>query len=95
MLALELRDLPRSRVVVLDEVQRAPALLKEVHRAIEGVRRRFVLLGSSARRLKTSAEPSYFANCSMKSKKSTGVSDPVLSIWPLIPAEVICPNLLR
>jgi len=39
--------------VVLDEVQRVPALLNEVHRAIEGSRRRFVLLGSSARRLKT------------------------------------------
>ena len=72
-----------------------PSLLNEVHRAIESERRRFVLLGPSARRLKTSTEPSYFANCSMKSKKSTGVSHPVLSIWPLIPAEVICPNLLR
>jgi AAA domain len=44
---------PRSRVVVLDEVQRVPALLNEVHRAIENERRRFVLLCSSARRLKT------------------------------------------
>jgi len=53
LLALEMRDLPAQRVVVLDEVQRAPALLNEVHRAIETARRRFVLLGSSARRLKT------------------------------------------
>ena len=42
-----------GQVVVLDEVQRVPALLNEVHRAIESARRRFVLVGSSARRLKT------------------------------------------
>jgi predicted AAA+ superfamily ATPase len=53
LLADELRALPRQRLVVLDEVQRVPALLNEVHRAIETDRRRFVLLGSSARRLKT------------------------------------------
>jgi len=53
LLAMELRDIPPQRVVVLDEVQRVPALLNEVHRAIESHRRRFVLLGSSARRLKT------------------------------------------
>jgi len=52
-LALELKTLPAQQVVVVDEVQRVPALLNEVHRAIEGARRRFVLLGSSARRLKT------------------------------------------
>ncbi len=53
LLTLEIRDLPAGRVVVLDEVQRVPALLNEVHRAIESTRRRFVMLGSSARRLKT------------------------------------------
>ena len=52
-LADELRQLPSGQVVVLDEVQRVPALLNEVHRAIESARRRFVLVGSSARRLKT------------------------------------------
>jgi len=52
-LADELRQLPPGQVVVLDEVQRVPALLNEVHRAIESARRRFVLVGSSARRLKT------------------------------------------
>src|SRR2546429_2395281 len=52
-LADELRQLPAGWVVVLDEVQRVPALLNEVHRAIEGARRRFVLLGSCARRLRT------------------------------------------
>ena len=37
---------------VVDEVQRLPALLNEVHRAIEARRQRFALLGSSARKLK-------------------------------------------
>jgi predicted AAA+ superfamily ATPase len=38
--------------VVVDEVQRAPELLNEVHRLIESRRLRFVLTGSSARRLR-------------------------------------------
>ena len=38
--------------VVVDEVQRLPALLNEVHRFIESHRLRFALLGSSARKLK-------------------------------------------
>ena len=38
--------------VVVDEVQRLPALLNEVHRSIEAQRLRFALLGSSARKLK-------------------------------------------
>src|ERR1700730_10323425 len=45
LLWLELRTLTAHRVVVLDEVQRVPALLNEVHRATEGARRGFVLLG--------------------------------------------------
>lgn len=38
--------------VVLDEVQRVPELLNEVHRLIERYRHRFVLTGSSARKLR-------------------------------------------
>ena len=38
--------------VVVDEVQRLPTLLNEVHRSIETQRLRFALLGSSARKLK-------------------------------------------
>lgn len=38
--------------IVVDEVQRLPALLNEVHRFIEERQIRFVLLGSSARKLK-------------------------------------------
>lgn len=39
-------------VVVLDEVQRLPALLDEVHRLIEAHRWRFILTASSARKLR-------------------------------------------
>lgn len=38
--------------VVIDEVQRAPALLDEVHRLIESKRVKFILTGSSARKLR-------------------------------------------
>lgn len=75
-LALELAALPPTRVVVLDEVQRVPALLNEVHRAIEGRRQRFVLLGSSARRLKT-------ADTNLLAGRAT-----VQTMLPLVPAEL-------
>ena|SRR5271167_88012 len=72
----ELRDLPVQRVVVLDEVQRIPPLLNEVHRAIESSRRRFVLLGSSARRLKT-------ATTNLLAGRAV-----VRTMHPLVPAEL-------
>lgn len=52
LFAGELRTLPRGATVVVDEIQRLPQLLNEVHRFIEERRLRFVLLGSSARKLK-------------------------------------------
>jgi len=76
LLAAEMRDLPARRVVVLDEVQRVPALLNEVHRAIETSRRRFVLLGSSARRLKTSTTNLLAGRAVMR------------TMHPLVPAEL-------
>ena len=76
LLGLELRDVPRQRVVVLDEIQRVPALLNEVHRSIEDDRRRFVLLGSSARRLKT-------AHTNLLAGRAT-----VQTMYPLTPAEL-------
>ena len=42
----------RDKVVVIDEVQRLPHLLNEVHRLIEARRIRFLLTGSSARKLR-------------------------------------------
>ena len=52
LLAAELRAVAGDRWVVLDEIQRLPALLNEVHRFIEERKLRFVLCGSSARKLK-------------------------------------------
>ena len=52
LFAGELRTLPRGATVIVDEIQRLPALLNEVHRFIEERRLRFVLLASSARKLK-------------------------------------------
>ncbi|MBK8872299.1 MAG: ATP-binding protein [Elusimicrobia bacterium] len=43
---------PPSRWIVVDEIQRLPNLLNEVHRAIESSGRRFALCGSSARKLR-------------------------------------------
>lgn len=43
---------PQDRVVVIDEIQRLPALLNEVHRLIEERGIRFLLTGSSARKLR-------------------------------------------
>ncbi|PYR54276.1 MAG: ATPase [Acidobacteria bacterium] len=76
LLALELAAIPRQRVIVLDEVQRVPALLNEVHRAIERDRRRFVLLGSSARRFKT-------VNTNLLAGRAT-----LRTMYPLVPAEL-------
>lgn len=43
---------PNSGIVVIDEIQRLPDLLDEVHLMIEREQLRFVLTGSSARKLK-------------------------------------------
>ncbi|MCY2925122.1 MAG: AAA family ATPase [Planctomycetota bacterium] len=46
---------PQAKTVVVDEIQKAPSLLDEVHRLIEAKGRRrlqFILTGSSARKLK-------------------------------------------
>ena len=52
LFANELRSVQTGRRVIVDEVQRLPGLLNEVHRFIEEKHLRFVLCGSSARKLK-------------------------------------------
>ena len=52
LFADEVRALTAPGWVIVDEVQRLPNLLNEVHRLIEEKRLRFVLCGSSARKLK-------------------------------------------
>lgn len=44
--------LPDTKIVVIDEIQKAPQLLDEVHRLIEARDVRFLLTGSSARKLR-------------------------------------------
>ena len=62
--------------VVIDEVQRLPALLNEVHRLIESRRLRFALLGSSARKLKAAGTNLLAGRALMK------------TLFPLTPAEL-------
>jgi predicted AAA+ superfamily ATPase len=49
---LEEMILPSTKWVVIDEIQKLPTLLDEVHRLIEGKKIKFVLTGSSARKIK-------------------------------------------
>lgn len=44
----------KAKTIVIDEVQKLPALLDEVHRLIETKKLRFVMTGSSARKLRRS-----------------------------------------
>jgi uncharacterized protein len=46
-------EIDKKPFVVIDEIQRIPELLNEVHRLIESQKIRFLLTGSSARKLKT------------------------------------------
>lgn len=48
----EIQARPKSQTIVIDEVQRLPSLLNYVHQYIESEQRRFILTGSSARKLK-------------------------------------------
>ena len=48
----ELRDAPAGTLVVLDEIQKVPALLDEVHWLIENRRLVFAMCGSSARKVR-------------------------------------------
>lgn len=52
----QIRSSPRTLLVAVDEIQRVPALLDEVHRLIESYKGRvvFLLTGSSARKLRRS-----------------------------------------
>ena len=66
----------RGDWVVIDEVQRIPSLLNEVHRLIEERDLRFALLGSSARKLKTAGTNLLAGRASRK------------AMYPLVPQEL-------
>ena len=52
LLRQEVAALPPHHLIVVDEIQKAPALLDEIHYMIEEWRRVFVLCGSSARKVR-------------------------------------------
>lgn len=52
LLSAKIGDRPKGSWICLDEIQKIPALLDEVHRLMEDKRYRFALTGSSARKLK-------------------------------------------
>ena len=54
LLYQETAHLPLGSWVIVDEIQKVPALLNEVHRIIEEKKIRFILSGSSARKLRES-----------------------------------------
>jgi predicted AAA+ superfamily ATPase len=76
LFASELRTLSPGSWVIVDEIQRIPALLNQVHRFIEERGLRFMLLGSSARKLKT-AGTNLLAGRALMSR-----------MYPLIPEEL-------
>lgn len=71
-----LSGIKQGEWVVVDEVQRIPALLNEVHRQIEEREVRFALLGSSARKLKTAGTNLLAGRAARK------------AMYPLTPAEL-------
>ncbi len=76
ILADELSSLPAGSWAVIDEIQKVPALLDEVHHLIENKKLRFVLSGSSARKLKKGA-----ANL-------LGGRATTTSLFPLVSSEI-------
>lgn len=75
--------LPKDRVIVIDEVQKIPALLDEVHWLMANEERRFVLSGSSARKLKR-------GGANMLGGRAVG-----MRLFPLVSAEIPDFNLIK
>ena len=73
--AKKLHALPARQVLIINDVQRVPAVLDEVLHAMDSSGRRFVLLGSSVRPLKA-------AGALLASRA------PLLTMYPLTPAEL-------
>ena len=92
-LAAELSVLPRTlreqtladhpEVVVIDEIQKIPELLEEVHWLLENTPTRFVLCGSSARKLRR------------KARNLLGGRGTEFHLLPLTTQEIQDPDLLR
>ena len=63
-------------LVIVDEIQRMPQLLNEIHRLIESSNRRFILTGSSARKIKA------------KGVNLLGGRAGITYLYPFIPEEL-------
>ena len=73
----EVATLPADSWVVIDEVQKVPQLLNEAHRLIESTRLRFILSGSSARKLRRNRDVNLLAGRAITT-----------SLFPLVSAEM-------
>ena len=78
-----LQDSPDGSLVIIDEIQKVPELLDEIHRLMVRKNMRFILCGSSARKLKKS------------SSNTLGGRAVPLPFYPLVSAEVPDFNLVR
>lgn len=74
---------PNTKIVVIDEIQKLPKLLDEVHRLIEEKKYKFLLTGSSARKLRRSG-----ANM-------LGGRAREINLFPLVYPEIHDFNLLK
>lgn len=77
LLYKEVSGYPNIEWIVIDEVQKVPGLLDEVHRLIEEKKVRFVLSGSSARKLKKGSSNLLAGRAIQK------------HLFPLVSAEVL------
>lgn len=80
---LELSSLAIKHPIVIDEIQKVPQLLNEVHWLIENTEAQFILCGSSARKLKT------------QSTNLLGGRAWLYNFFPLTTQEIPKFNLLR
>ncbi|MBS0290082.1 MAG: ATP-binding protein [Proteobacteria bacterium] len=80
---LALSENQRKQPIIIDEIQKVPELLNEVHWLIENAQAQFILCGSSARKLKTS------------STNLLGGRAWVYHFYPLVSAEIPDFDLLR
>ena len=68
--------MPPDRIIIIDEVQKIPSLLDEVHWLMVNQERRFILSGSSARKLKR-------GGANMLGGRAVG-----MRLFPLVSAEI-------
>lgn len=83
LLAQELSDLGEGDTVIIDEIQKLPQLLDEVHYLIQSQGIRFVLSGSSARKLKRVGT------------NLLGGRAAIMRMYPLVSAEIPDFDLVR